>query len=325
MTQPLPSAVGLGDVPAHIDATSPRRGVRQRLRRDRAASAGLAVIALLVLVAVLAPLVVALVGAPGFAERDPSALDPLRFGAPEGPSARHLFGVTPDTGWDVFSRVIYGARVSLLVAFVATGLSALVGITIGLVAGFYRGWVDAVLSRLMDVALAFPIFLLAVGLASACTIPDASGTDGCLGGVIRPGLSLVIAVIVVSTWPYFARVIRGQVLSLREQGFVEAARALGAPDRRIIVREILPNLLAPIVVYATLLVPATILFEAALSFLGIGVQDPTPSWGRMIADAVPTFDSAWWYMLFPGLALLASVLAFNLVGDGLRDALDPRG
>ena len=171
----------------------------------------------------------------------------------------------------------------------------------------------------MDVVLAFPILLLAIGLAAACSLGK-----GCLG-FIKPGLPVLILVIALASWPYIGRIIRGQVLSLREKEFIDASRSLGASHTRIIFREVLPNLVAPIIVYTTLVLPTNVLFEAALSFLGVGVQPPTASWGQMIASAVPIFDSAWWYMLFPGLALVMTVLAFNLVGDGLQDALDPRG
>ena len=190
---------------------------------------------------------------------------------------------------------------------------------VGLVAGYYRGWVDTVLSRLIDALLAFPILLLALGIGASCSLGN-----GCLGGLVQPGLSVVIFVIAFVNWTYIARIIRGQVLSLREKEFVEAARALGASNRRIIFREILPNLVAPIIVYSTLIIPTNVLFEAALSFLGVGVQPPNPSWGAMIADATDIFDTAWWYMVFPGAALLLTVLAFNLLGDGLQDALNPR-
>jgi peptide/nickel transport system permease protein len=172
----------------------------------------------------------------------------------------------------------------------------------------------------MDVVLAFPILLLAIGLASACSLGN-----GCVGGLIQPGETTLIVVIALSSWPYIGRIIRGQVLSLREKEFVEASRSLGASNWRIMRREILPNLVAPIIVYTSLILPTNILYEAALSFLGVGVEPPTASWGQMIAAASPVFDSAWWYMLFPGLALVMTVLAFNLVGDGLQDALDPRG
>jgi peptide/nickel transport system permease protein len=205
------------------------------------------------------------------------------------------------------------------VAVVATGIAVVIGVVMGMVAGFFRGWVDTVLSRVMDVLLAFPILLLAIGLASACSLGK-----GCLGGLIKPGLPVLIIVIALASWPYIGRIVRGQVLSLREKEFIDAARSLGAGNARIIFRELLPNLVAPIIVYTTLILPTNVLFEAALSFLGVGVQPPTASWGQMIAEAVPIFDTAWWYMVFPGVALVLTVLAFNLVGDGLQDALNPR-
>jgi peptide/nickel transport system permease protein len=164
------------------------------------------------------------------------------------------------------------------------------------------------------------VLLLGLGLATAC-----SGQNGCLNGLIQPGLSVVIFIIIIANSPYVARIIRGQVLSLREKEFVEASRSLGASNWRIMFREILPNLVAPIIVYATLFIPANILLEAALSFLGVGVQPPRPSWGEMLADATGIFDVAWWFLFFPGIALLLTVLAFNLVGDGLQDALNPKG
>jgi peptide/nickel transport system permease protein len=169
------------------------------------------------------------------------------------------------------------------------------------------------------VVLAFPILLLGLGLAAAC-----SGANGCFQGLIQPGLPVVITVIAIINWTYIARIVRGQVLSLREKEFVEAARSLGASNTRIILREILPNLVAPLIVYASLLIPANILLEAALSFLGVGVAAGTASWGGMISEATSLFPDAWWFMLFPGLALLFTALAFNLLGDGLQDALDPR-
>jgi ABC-type dipeptide/oligopeptide/nickel transport system permease subunit len=289
----------------------------RRLRTDRVALAALAFIVLLVLVAVLAPLIVKLVGAPPPDEQSSAALDPT-FGSPTGPSAQHIFGVDK-LGEDVFSRVVYGARVSLEVAVLSTGSAVIAGVIVGMLAGYYGGLIDTLLSRALDVLLAFPILLLGIGLASACSLGD-----GCIGGLVQPGLTVVVVVIAISTFPYIARIIRGQVLSLREKEFVEAARSLGASDRRIIFRQILPNLVAPIIVYTTLVLPQNILFEAALSFLGVGVQPPTASWGQMIADATEIFDTAWWFMVFPGVALVLTVLAFNLVGDGLQDALNPK-
>jgi peptide/nickel transport system permease protein len=299
-----------------ITARSPMQLFWRRLRRDKVAMTALVFIVLLIAMAFLAPAIVALAGTPDPKQQSFQALDV--FGTPTGPSADHPFGVDK-LGRDVFSRTVYGSRVSLEVAVIATGIAVLIGVAIGLVAGFYRGWVDTVLSRLTDVVLAFPILLLGLGLAAAC-----SGVDGCFGGLIQPGLPVVIMTIAVINWTYIARIVRGQVLSLREKEFVEAARSLGASDGRIITREILPNLFAPLIVYSSLLIPANILLEAALSFLGVGVAGGTPSWGAMIAEATTLFPDAWWFMLFPGLALLLTVLAFNLVGDGLQDALDPR-
>jgi peptide/nickel transport system permease protein len=308
--------VAEGAAEQKITARSPMQLFWRRLRRDNVAMVALVFIGLLVAMAIFAPVIVAIAGTPDPKAQSSEALD--LFGSPTGPSAEHPFGVDR-IGRDIFSRTVYGARVSLEVAFIATGIAVLIGVTIGLIAGFYRGAIDTVLSRLTDVVLAFPILLLGLGLAAAC-----SGANGCFGGLIQPGLPVVIMVIAIINWTYIARIVRGQVLSLREKEFVEAARSLGAGDSRIIVREILPNLVAPLIVYSSLLIPANILLEAALSFLGVGVAGGTPSWGAMINEATSLFPDAWWFMLFPGLALLLTVLAFNLVGDGLQDALDPR-
>jgi ABC-type dipeptide/oligopeptide/nickel transport system permease subunit len=301
---------------AQIAARSPLELFWRRLRSDKVALVSLGVIAFLTLVAICAPLVVELVGAPKPNVQNTKALD--EFGSAAAPNANNLLG-TDDVGRDVFSRVVYGTRASLTVAILATAIAMLLGVVAGLVAGFYRGWADSLLSRGLDVILAFPVLLFAIGVGFACNTPE-----GCLGGALKPGISTVVFVIVIPTFPYFARIVRGQVLSLREREFVEAARSLGASGPRIMFREILPNLVAPLIVYGTLIIPANILFEASLSFLGVGIKEPNPSWGAMIADAAATFDTAWWYMLFPGLALLITVLAFNLLGDGLQDALNPR-
>jgi peptide/nickel transport system permease protein len=278
--------------------------------------AAFAFVVMLIIVAIAAPLIVKLVGARPPDQQSTKYLD--SFGTPTGPSKDNIFGV--DTlGRDLFSRVLYGARVSLQVALIATAISVFIGVVFGMIAGFYRGWVDTVISRFIDVLLAFPILLFGIGLASACSLGK-----GCLGGLIKPGLTVVIFVIAFVNWTYIARIVRGQVLSLREKEFIEASRSLGASNFRIIFREVLPNLVAPIIVYTTLIIPQNILFEAALSFLGVGVQPPQASWGQMLAEATDIFDSAWWYMVFPGAALLLTVLAFNLLGDGLQDALNPR-
>jgi peptide/nickel transport system permease protein len=299
-----------------IAARSPLQLFWRRFRKDRVAMVALGFIVVLLAIAFLhRPLVHAL-GFPGPNDQSTDRLDD--FGQPSGPSSRDPFGVDP-RGRDVASRVIYGAWVSIRVAFISTAIAIFVGVVVGLVAGYYRGWADTALSRVMDVMLAFPVLVLALGLGAACTLGN-----GCLGGLIKPGLTVVIVVIALTTWPYMARIVRGQVLSLREKEFVDAARSLGARDGRILFKEILPNLVAPIIVYGTVLIPQNILYEAALSFLGVGIQPPDPSWGQMISDATDIFSTAWWYMTFPGVALLLTVLAFNLVGDGLQDALNPR-
>jgi peptide/nickel transport system permease protein len=307
--------------PTAIAARSPWQLFWRRFREDRLAMASLVFIALLALVAIFAPLVIEILGIPGPDERDSGALDPF-FATPTGPSADHWFGVD-QIGRDVLSRTIYGAQVSLLVAFSATALATALGIVAGLLAGFFRGWTDTVISRSVDVLLAIPYLLLATGLAAACTFGGAGGEGGCLGGLITPGIPVVIFVIAFTSWTYMARIVRGQTLSLREREFIEASRSVGSSNTRIVFRELLPNLTAPIIVYSSILIPQVILYEAALSFLGVGVTD-RPSWGQMISDATPIFSDAWWYMLFPGLALLLTVLAFNLVGDALQDALNPR-
>ena len=374
----------VAEAPGEIAARSPWQLFWRRLRKDKVALAALAFIVLLVFIAIFATPITHLTG-----QREPNTqstkyLD--EFGSASGPSADNWFG-TDALGRSVFSRVLGGAQVSLRVAFLSTGIILVVGVTLGMVAGYFRGWADTALSRTMDVILAFPVLLLALGLGAACSfgdgcismnydhvglgltvvgvlgaavtiawrltrgVPEGSqreptsdlvmaslwwlaliipgiilwlllGKDR--GALIQPGLPVTIFIIALAGIPYMARIIRGQVLSLREKEFVEAARSLGASDTRILFRHILPNLVAPIIVYTTLIIPTNILFEAALSFLGVGVQAPQASWGAMIADAIEIFDSAWWYMTFPGLALLLTVLAFNLVGDGLQDALNPR-
>jgi peptide/nickel transport system permease protein len=308
---------GLGflDIGGEIAARSPLSLFWRRFRQDRVAVTSLAFIVLLIVLAIAAPLIIDVLGLPGPNTQNLNLTD--SFGLPLGPSLAHPFGVD-QLGEDVMSRVIYGTRVSLEVGIVGTGISTIIGVTIGMLAGFYRGWVDMLLSRFMDVVLSIPILLIGLGLGAACAV------KGCVKGAIQPGLGSVIFIITLATWPYIARIVRGLVLSMREREFVEASRALGASDARIMFREILPNLAAPIIVYGSLLIPTNILLEAALSYLGVGIRPPTASWGQMIANATPIFNTAWWYMVFPGIALLLTVLAFNLLGDGLQDALNPR-
>ena len=303
------------DVRGEIAARSPLSLFWRRFRQDRVAVVSLAFIAFLIVLAIAAPLVVDVLGLPGPDTQNLNLTD--SFGSPLGPSVAHPFGVD-QLGEDVMSRVIYGTRIALEVGIIGTGISTLVGVVVGMLAAFYRGWVDALLSRFMDIVLSIPILLLGIGLGAAC------GVRGCVKGVIQPGLVTIIFIIAIATWPFVGRIVRGLVLSMREREFVEASRALGASDVRIMFREILPNLTAPIIVYASLLIPTNILFEAALSFLGVGIRPPTPSWGAMIAQATPIFNTAWWFMVFPGVALLLTVLAFNLLGDGLQDALNPK-
>jgi peptide/nickel transport system permease protein len=308
----VPSAL----TPGELAPSRPVSIFWERIRSDKVALAAVVFLAVVLLSAIFAGPITRLVAHPPNAQY-PENLDPV-FGTPTGPTREFLFGVDP-VGSDVFSRVLYGARVSLTVAIVGTGIAMLIGTTLGIVAGYYRGIVDTVISRTVDVMLAFPLLLFALGIASACSLGD-----GCAGGLIQPGITTVIGIIVLISWTYFARLARGQVLSLREKEFVEAARATGAGDLSILGREILPNLLTPVLVYFTLVIPLNILLEAALSFLGVGINPPQASWGQMIAEATPVFDTAWWYFLFPGLALVLTVLAFNLLGEAIRDALDPR-
>jgi len=299
-----------------IAGRTPRQLFWERFREDRVALVAGGFIAVEVLLALLAPWIVRLLGHPPNVQY-PGELDPS-FGTPTGPSWSFLFGVD-SLGRDVFSRVLYGARVSLEVAIVATAFSVVLGVVLGMIAGYFRGGVDTVISRIIDITLAFPILLLALGIASSCSLGN-----GCVRGTVKPGLPTVIVAIVVVNWTYIGRIIRGQVLSLREKEFVEAARAGGAGERTILFRELLPNLIAPIVVYSTLVIPQNILLEAALSYLGVGINPPQASWGAMLAEATPIFSTAWWFFVFPGIALLLTVLAFNLLGDGIRDALDPQ-
>ncbi|PRX98573.1 ABC transporter permease [Allonocardiopsis opalescens] len=302
----------------------------QRFKRDKVAMGGGIVVLVLILIALLAPVLTALFGAPptqyhqdlidpltGGALRDPadpaSGLDPWG-----GISAEHLLGLEPVNGRDLFSRIVYGAQISLLVAFGATLLCVVIGSVLGIVAGYFGGWVDTLISRAMDIFLAFPLLLFAMALAGV--IPD--GSFGLEGNSLR--VAVLIFIIGFFNWPYIGRIVRGQTLSLREREFVDAARSLGAGSGHILFRELLPNLVAPILVYSTLLIPTNIIFEASLSFLGVGINPPTPSWGGMLASALNTYTTSPHFVVIPGLAIFITVLAFNLLGDGLRDALDPR-
>lgn len=310
-------ASGTGKV---IHGRSPARIAWTRLKRDKVAMAGGMVIVLLILAAILSPLIIAAFGHPPN-EFHQDQIDPdlqIPRGGFGGISGKFLLGVEPVNGRDLFSRVLAGARVSLVIAFFATLLSVVIGTVLGIVAGYFGGWVDTVISRLMDVFLAFPILLFAIALAGV--IPD--NAFGLRGDTLR--IALLVFIIGFFNWPYIGRIIRGQTLSLREREFVDAARSLGARRAYILFRELLPNLWAPILVYSTLLIPNNILFEAALSFLGVGIHPPTATWGGMLADATHYYQIDPEFMLVPGIAIFITVLACNLFGDGLRDALDPR-
>jgi peptide/nickel transport system permease protein len=267
----------------------------QRLRRNRMAMAGAAIVAMMFLLALLAP----------FASHDPGAIDIAH--RLEGPGLQHWLG-TDDLGRDVFARILYGARISLLVGFVAVGIATAIGIVIGAVAGYYGRWSDAVIMRFVDIMLCFPTFFLILAVIA----------------FLEPSIWNIMVIIGLTGWMGVARLVRAEFLTLRERDFVLAARAIGASDARIIFRHILPSALSPVLVSATLGVAGAILTESALSFLGIGVQPPTPSWGNMLIVGKQTLGTAWWLSAFPGLAILLTVLGYNLLGEGIRDALDPR-
>ena len=280
--------------------------------------AGGVIVGVLILLALFGgPLAARITGHPQNQEYSSTMED--QFGIPKGPNSQFWFGADAE-GRDLFVRVMYGARTSLIVGIGESAIAVLIGLTVGLLAGFFGGWIDAALSRTADVILSLPQILIAVGIVAACSL----GKNGCVAGLLQPGLPIVIAVIAFFSWSYIARIVRGYTLSLREKEFVESARALGAGNIRILLSEIVPNLIGPLLVYTTLLIPTNILFEAALSFLGLGVPVTTSSWGSTLADATQYYDVAWWLMVFPGGLLILTTLAFNLLGDGLRDAFDVR-
>ncbi|MDX6286502.1 MAG: peptide/nickel transport system permease protein [Frankiales bacterium] len=293
-----------------------------RLKRDKLALGSGLFILFLVIVAILAPLITKITGGSP-TEFHTELIDP-NYGTPighlSGISSTHILGVEPVNGRDVFARIVYGARVSLTIAFLATGVSVAIGVVMGMMAGYFGGIIDSAISRLMDVLLAFPLLLFAIALVAVLTDYSLPGL-----GLDNTRVAILVLIIGFFNWPYIGRIIRGQTLSLREKEYVEAARSLGAGPGHILFKELLPNLVGPILVYATLIIPVNILFEAALSFLGVGVRLPNPSWGGMLSIASQGwFQIDPFFMVVPGLALLLTVMAFNLFGDGLRDALDPK-
>jgi peptide/nickel transport system permease protein len=270
--------------------------VLDRLQNNHLALAGGGVVLFLLVVSLLAPVI---------APYNPYAIDPNAVLQP--PSLHHLLG-TDHLGRDLLSRMIYGAQVSLKVGFVSVGIATIVGCFVGAIAGFYGGWVDGILMRLVDIMLCFPTFFLVLAVLA----------------VLEPSIWNIMAVIGITSWMGIARLVRAEFLSLKEREFVMAARVLGIPSRRIIFRHMLPNAMAPVLVAATLGVAGAILTESALSFLGIGVQPPTPSWGSILAVGKDYIEVAWWLSVFPGFAILLAVLGYNLLGEGIRDALDPK-
>ena len=300
-----PHAITRATAQTGIEGRTPWQLAWQRLRRDRVAMVSLVVIGLIVLMAVAAPLATLVTGHPVNEQYRTTGLTP--DGLPRGPSGEFWLG-TDDLGRDILVRIAYGARISLLVGVASTVLTVVIGVVIGLAAGFLGGAVDTVLARLIDVVLSVPFLLVAIALVS----------------ITGPSLLVTVLVIGFFSWASVARIVRGQVLSMREREFVEAARSLGASNSRIMFVDILPNVLAPVIVYASLLIPVVIVVEATLSFLGLGLAPPTADWGGMISEAQTYYTTSWWFVVFPGAALLITTLAFNLLGDGVRDAFDPR-
>jgi peptide/nickel transport system permease protein len=295
-----------GDDESPVASRSPWELAWLRLRKDKTAIASSAVVLFIVLLAICAPLIAHLAGHGPNTQYLITGLTPA--GLPKAPSWTFFFG-TDDLGRDIMVRTVYGARVSLVVGLAASVSAVIIGTTVGMVAGFIGGKIDLLLSRLMDVILSFPFLLAAIALVS----------------VVGPSLLVTIGVIAFFSWAAVGRIVRGLTLSIREKEYIEAARAVGESDFRLMFTEVLPNLVAPLLVYTTLLIPSAISFEATLSFLGLGVVPPTASWGGMLATGVQYYQQAWWFITFPGIALLATTLSFNLLGDSLRDALDPRG
>jgi peptide/nickel transport system permease protein len=305
MNRAQPVAVGVErPAPARVEATLSRqaaatglaRDALRRLRRNPGAVAGAVVLTIVILLAVFAPLL---------APYDPIEQNSRAIRA--APSAEHLFGAD-NFGRDVFSRVLYGGRLSLPVGFIAVSITAVVGVALGLIAGYYGRAVDSVIMRWVDLMLAFPGILLAMALIA----------------ILGTSLFNLMLAVGIAAIPEYTRVVRGTVLSLRETEYVTAARVSGAPDRAIILRHILPNVLPPVIVLATLGIASAIILASTLSFLGLGIKPPTPEWGNMLDEGRSMLRHQWWISFFPGLAIMLTVLAINLLGDGLRDALDPR-
>jgi ABC-type dipeptide/oligopeptide/nickel transport system permease subunit len=305
------------EAPDAVVGRSPSRLALDRLLHDPSAIASASAIVVIALVAIFAPAIAGLTGHGVYEQYPVTGLTP--DGLPRPPSSTFLLG-TDDLGRDLMVRIAYGTRISLLVGVVATLITVTIGSVVGMIAGFFGGMVDSVLSRAVDVMLSIPFLLFAISLASIVSVTPLHIGPFTLG----QGVPIVVLVIGIFSWATVARIVRGQVIAIRHREYVEAARAVGAPTRRIILREILPNVVPTIIVYATLLIPISIVSEAALSYLGVGVPPPTADWGSMIAEAQSYYQVAWWFLTFPCVALVITTLAFNIFGDCVRDAWDPR-
>lgn len=268
----------------------------QKLKNNKLAISGLMIIAILAAIAIFAPTI--------------ASYEPTRQNIMERlqkPSPQHFLG-TDELGRDVFSRILYGTRISLSVGFIAVGISVIIGVFLGALAGFYGRWIDSLIMRFVDIMFCFPSFFLILMIIA----------------VLGPNIYNVMLIIGITSWPGIARLVRSEILSIKEREYVYAAKAIGASDLRIIFKHILPNALAPVLVTATLGIADAILVESGLSFLGLGVQPPMPSWGNILTSGKDYIESAWWLTLFPGLAILITILSYNLVGEGLREVIDPK-
>ncbi|HEY6786228.1 MAG TPA: ABC transporter permease [Trebonia sp.] len=293
-------------VPAKVEGRSQWQLTWRRLRSDKVAVAAMIVVVIVVILAIAAPAFAALVHHP-VDTAYPDTGEDLN-GNPVGPGVNGFWLGTDGSGRDLLVRILYGARISLFIGVVTTLIASAAGVVIGLMAGYFGGLIDTILARFTDAVLAFPYVILGIALAA----------------VFGPSLTIIFGMVTFFSWAGIARIVRGQTLSIKEKEYIEAARSLGAGPFRIMFFDILPNLMGPVLVVATLYIPQAVVFESTLSFLGLGVQEPTPSWGNILSDAQNFYATSWWYVVFPAVALLITTLAFNLLGDGIRDALDPR-
>jgi peptide/nickel transport system permease protein len=291
---------------AKVEGRSQWQLTWRRLRRDKVAMTAMVVVVIIVVLAIAAPAFAALTHHPVDIAYPDTGED--ASGNPVGPGVNGFWLGTDGSGRDLLIRILYGARISLFIGVVTTLIAAAFGVVIGLMSGYFGGLIDTILARFTDAVLAFPYIILAIALAA----------------VFGPSLTIIFAMVTFFSWAGIARIVRGQTLSIKEKEYIEAARSLGAGPFRIMFFDILPNLMGPVLVVATLYIPAAVVFEATLSFLGLGVQQPTPSWGNILSDAQNFYATSWWYVVFPALFLLITTLAFNLLGDGIRDAMDPR-